>query len=67
MFWKEYSVQNSIKVSTQTKVGKPLVYPECENAKAFSRLMGRKTFNTADLHIIKNILGFTIIEVKNEK
>lgn len=49
----------SIKVSIKQVYGNTLIYPECDKAKVFSKLVKQKTLTTSDIALIK-ALGFTV-------
>lgn len=48
-----------IKVSIQTKYGNRLIYPECENSRAFAEIAGQKTLSSSVIELIRS-LGFEI-------
>lgn len=50
---------NSIKVKEKSVYGNVLIYPACDKSNIFAGLIGKKTFTTRELDLIK-ALGFEI-------
>lgn len=52
----------TISVKTKNVYGNDLIYPVCDNARAFASLIGKKTFSKTELTIII-LLGFDVIHI----
>lgn len=52
-----------IKVFVRNVYGKNLIYPECDRAKIFTKLVKKRTLDSYNLHLI-HALGFEI-EITN--
>ena len=52
-----------IKVFFKQNYGTDYCYPSCEKAKAFAKLIERKTFSQRKLRLIEEGLGYTITVV----
>lgn len=55
----------SIQVTIRNVYGNETIYPACETAKSFAKLVGQKTLTHRDLTIIKG-MGYAI-EVQTAK
>lgn len=51
-----------IQVSVKNVYGNEMIYPQCETAKKFLKLTGKKTFSTQDLNTIR-LLGYAVVQV----
>ena len=59
---REKNIENlkkEIKVSIKNVYGNELIYPECDKAKAFAKISGRKTISEDHIELIQS-LGFEI-------
>jgi hypothetical protein len=54
-----------ITVTIRDVYGKTLIYPVCDNAKAFAAIAGQKTLSQATLWQIKS-LGYSVINQQRE-
>jgi len=54
-----------IQVSIQTVFGKEKIYPLCEKAKGFARLVKQKTLTREDIQKIK-LLGYSVEVIKDD-
>ena len=56
----------SIRVKVRNVYGRDLVYPACEVAKTFAKLVRQETFVPRDIQLIKD-LGYKIEVVQDTK
>lgn len=51
-----------LQVEMKSVYGNTLIYPVCDKAKTFAKLIGKKTFSNSDMNVIRE-LGYTFIGV----
>lgn len=56
---KEMDSLRIIHVRTRQSYGRPLIYPECDTAKKFAKLLNVKSFNTTQISGLVD-LGYII-------
>ncbi len=49
----------SVQVQIKHHYGRTLIYPVCEKSKLFAKLAGKKTFDSGDVSIMKE-LGYEV-------